>query len=52
MTQENLAIWRVECGQLAEQWIVQDIFGMQLQLEVITAEELADAGAAGATPAP
>jgi predicted ester cyclase len=47
MTRENLAIWRVEFGQLAEQWIVQDNFGMLRQLEVITEDELADAAQAG-----
>ena len=52
MTRENLAIWRVECGPLVEQWIVQDSFGMLQQLEVITEEELADASAAETTPAP
>lgn len=53
MTRENLAIWRVECSQLAEQWIVQDIFGMLRQLEVITGDELVTAGTlTAATRAP
>jgi predicted ester cyclase len=52
MARNNIAIWRVECGELAEQWIVQDNLGMLLQLGVITEAELADADAPGATPAP
>ena len=43
MARENLAIWRVACGELVEQWIVQDNLGMLRQLGVITAEEMADA---------
>src|SRR3954470_17628248 len=43
MSRENLAIWRIECGKLAEQWIVQDNLGMLRQLGVITQDEMADA---------
>ena len=52
MARENLAIWRVACGELAEQWIVQDNLGMLRQLGVVTDDELADAGTPTvATPA-
>ena len=53
MSRENLAIWRVECGKLAEQWIVQDNLGMLRQLGVITQDEMADAAEPDvATPVP
>jgi predicted ester cyclase len=53
MERENIAIWRVACGKLAEQWIVQDNLGMLLQLGVITEEEMADVGTPTvATPMP
>ena len=52
MARENIAIWRVECGELAEQWIVQDNLGMLRQLGVISDEALADAEATTATPVP
>jgi predicted ester cyclase len=53
MTRENIAIWRVVCGELAEQWIVQDNLGMLRQLGVITDDEMADVGTPTvATPVP
>jgi predicted ester cyclase len=52
MTRENIAIWRVECGELAEQWFVQDNLGMLRQLGLITDEELSGAVDPEATPAP
>jgi len=53
MSRENIAIWRIECGKLAEQWIVQDNLGMMRQLGIITEDEMADAAAPDvATPAP
>ncbi len=53
MSRENLAIWRIECGKLAEQWIVQDNLGMLRQLGVITDDEMADAAEPDvATPVP
>jgi predicted ester cyclase len=53
MSRENLAIWRIECGKLAEQWIVQDNLGMLRQLGVITQDEMADAAEPDvATPVP
>ena len=52
MERENIAIWRVECGELAEQWFVQDNLGMLRQLGLITDEELSGAVDPGATPEP
>src|SRR5215208_5062812 len=53
MTRENIAIWRVACGELAEQWIVQDNLGMLRQLGVVTDGEMGDIGTPTvATPAP
>ena len=48
MERESLVVWRVACGQLAENWIVQDNLTMLRQLGIITDEELATAG----TPTP
>jgi predicted ester cyclase len=53
MTRENIAIWRVACGKLREQWIVQDNLGMLRQLGVITDDEMGDVGTPTvATPMP
>ena len=53
MTRENIAIWRVACGKLAEQWIVQDNLGMLRQLGVVTDDEMGDVGTPTvATPVP
>jgi steroid delta-isomerase-like uncharacterized protein len=53
MTRENIAIWRVACGKLAEQWIVQDNLGMLRQLGVVTDDEMGDIGPPTvATPVP
>ena len=53
MARESLVVWRVACGQLAENWIVQDNLTMLRQLGIITDEELATAGTPTvATPAP
>jgi steroid delta-isomerase-like uncharacterized protein len=53
MERENLAIWRVACGKLTEQWIVQDNLGMLRQLGVITDDEMGDIGTPTvATPTP
>jgi len=53
MTRENIAIWRVACGELAEQWIVQDNLGMLRQLGVVTDDEMGDVGTPTvATPMP
>jgi predicted ester cyclase len=53
MRRENIAIWRVVCGELVEQWIVQDNLGMLRQLGVITDDEMADVGTPTvATPVP
>jgi predicted ester cyclase len=53
MTRENIAIWRVVCGELAEQWIVQDNLGMLRQLGVVTDDEMGDVGTPTvATPMP
>jgi predicted ester cyclase len=48
MERESLVVWRVACGQLAENWIVQDNLTMLRQLGIITDDELATAG----TPIP
>jgi steroid delta-isomerase-like uncharacterized protein len=53
MSRESIVIWRVECGQIMENWIVQDNLTMLRQLGIITDEELATAGTPTvATPAP
>ena len=53
MERESLVVWRVACGELAENWIVQDNLTMLRQLGIITDEELATAGTPTvATPAP
>jgi steroid delta-isomerase-like uncharacterized protein len=53
MERENIAIWRVACGKLTEQWIVQDNLGMLRQLGVITDDEMGDIGTPTvATPVP
>jgi predicted ester cyclase len=53
MERESLVVWRVACGQLAENWIVQDNLTMLRQLGIITDDELATAGTPTvATPAP
>ena len=53
MARESLVVWRVECGQLAENWIVQDNLTMLRQLGIITDDELATAGTPTvATPEP
>lgn len=46
-------MWRIACGQIAENWIVQDDLTMLRQLGVITDGELAGVDAPTvATPAP
>ena len=53
MARESLVVWRVACGELAENWIVQDNLTMLRQLGIITDEELATAGTPTvATPTP
>jgi steroid delta-isomerase-like uncharacterized protein len=53
MERESITIYRVECGQIAENWIVQDNLTMLRQLGVITDDELATAGTPTvATPVP
>ena len=53
MARENIAIWRVACGKLTEQWIVQDNLSMLRQLGVITDDEMGDLGTPTvATPTP
>jgi steroid delta-isomerase-like uncharacterized protein len=53
MSRESIIIWRVECGLIAESWIVQDNLTMLRQLGIITDEELATVGTPTvATPAP
>ena len=42
MERESITMWRIECGQMAENWIVQDNLTMLRQLGVITDDELAD----------
>lgn len=47
------AIYRVACGQLAEQWVVVDYFSMVRQVGIVTDDELATVGTPTvATPAP
>jgi predicted ester cyclase len=48
MERESLVVWRVTCGQLAENWIVQDNLTMLRQLGIVSDEELTTAG----TPTP
>jgi steroid delta-isomerase-like uncharacterized protein len=53
MEREAIVIYGVACGQIAENWIVQDNLTMLRQLGIITDEELADAGTPTvATPVP
>jgi steroid delta-isomerase-like uncharacterized protein len=53
MSRESIVIWRVECGRIAENWIVQDNLTMLRQLGIITDEELASVGTPTvATPTP
>jgi steroid delta-isomerase-like uncharacterized protein len=53
MERESLVIYRVACGQIAENWIVQDNLTMLRQLGIITDDELATAGTPTvATPVP
>jgi steroid delta-isomerase-like uncharacterized protein len=53
MARESLVVWRVVCGRLAGNWIVQDNLTMLRQLGIITGDELATAGTPTvATPAP
>ena len=53
MARESLVVWRVACGELAENWIVQDNLTMLRQLGIITDEELVTAGTPTvATPEP
>ena len=50
---ESIVIWRVECGQIVENWIVQDNLTMLRQLGIITDDELATVGTPTiATPEP
>lgn len=48
MERESLVLWRVACGQLAENWIVQDNLTMLRQLGIVSDDELTTAG----TPTP
>jgi hypothetical protein len=53
MERESITIYRVACGQIAENWIVQDNLTMLRQLGVITDDELATVGTPTvATPVP
>lgn len=53
MERESIIIYGVACGQLAENWIVQDNLTMLRQLGIITDDELATVGAPTvATPVP
>jgi predicted ester cyclase len=49
-----MAMYRVECGKLAEQWVVADYVTMLRQAGVLTDDELATVGSAAdaATPQP
>ncbi len=50
---ELIAVYRVACGKLAEQWLVVDYLTMLRQTGIITDDELATAGAPTvATPVP
>jgi steroid delta-isomerase-like uncharacterized protein len=44
MERESITIYRVACGQIVENWIVQDNLTMLRQLGIITDDELATAG--------
>ncbi len=44
MTITVMAFYRVECGKLAEQWIMFDYLSMMRQLGIVTDEELATLG--------
>jgi steroid delta-isomerase-like uncharacterized protein len=53
MERESITIYRVVCGQIAENWIVQDNLTMLRQLGIITDDELGDVGTPTvATPMP
>lgn len=53
MERESLVVWHVACGELAENWIVQDNLTMLRQLGIVSDEELATAGTPSVTtPAP
>jgi steroid delta-isomerase-like uncharacterized protein len=53
MARESIVIWRVECGQIVENWIVQDNLTMLRQLGIITDNELRSVGTPTvATPTP
>jgi steroid delta-isomerase-like uncharacterized protein len=53
MERESIVIYGVACGQIAENWIVQDNLTMLRQLGIIADEELADADTPTvATPVP
>jgi steroid delta-isomerase-like uncharacterized protein len=53
MERESIVIYRVECGRIAENWIVQDNLTMLRQLGIITDDELRTAGTPTvATPVP
>jgi predicted ester cyclase len=48
-----VAIYRIACGRLAEQWVAADYLRMLRQLGIVTDEELATAGTPTvATPTP
>ena len=50
---ESVIFWRVECGKLAENWVVTDRLTEYRQLGIITDDELATEGTPTvATPAP
>ena len=50
MERESIVIYRVACGQIVENWIVQDNLTMLRQLGIITDDELATAGAPTVLP--
>ena len=53
MERENIVIYGVACGQIVENWIVQDNLTMLRQLGVITDDEITTVGAPTvATPVP
>ena len=53
MERESIVIYRVACGQIVENWIVQDNLTMLRQLGIVSDDELATADAPTvATPAP
>jgi predicted SnoaL-like aldol condensation-catalyzing enzyme len=51
---QYMVMYRVECGKLAEQWIVADYLSMMRQTGILTDDELATLGSAAdaATPEP